>query len=204
MTPNKTKIIGLTGGIATGKSTVSRMLKQKGLPVIDADIIARDVVKVGKPAYHEIVEAFGVDILNNDNTIDRKKLGKAIFSNVELRLLLNKIIHPRILEEIRRRINELSKNNNVIFLDIPLLIEEKESFISSGIMIDQIWLVYATKDIQINRQMNRDGIDYQMALNKINSQMPIDEKKKLSDVIIDNTKSLDHLTSLINELVCDL
>lgn len=203
MTQNRTKLIGLTGGIATGKSTVSKLLLQKGIPIIDADIVARQVVKVGKPAYNDIVENFGNIILNSDKSINRQKLGEIIFTNDELRLLLNRIVHPRVMEEIRQKINYISQNSDVIFLDIPLLIEEKDIIISSGIKIDQIWLVYTTEGIQIDRLMKRDDIDYQKALMRIVAQMPINEKKKLVDVIIDNTKGLEHLENQIDDLLKD-
>ena len=201
MIQNRPKVIGLTGGIATGKSTVSKILQEKGLPVIDADIIARQVVEVGQFAYKDIVDSFGECILNEDSSINRQKLGEAIFNNMDRRLLLNRIVHPRIMEEIKKKIEELSRNSDVIFLDIPLLIEEKKNIISSGVEINEIWLVYTSEDIQIERLMKRDNIDYLSALKRIKAQMPIEDKKKLADVVIDNTKDIKYLIDMIKLLI---
>jgi dephospho-CoA kinase len=201
MIQNKPKIIGLTGGIATGKSTVSKLLQEKGLPVIDADVLARQVVEVGKPAYRDIVTNFGEHILNDDGNIDRQKLGTIIFDSMEHRILLNKIVHPRVMEEIKKRIKELSIISNVIFLDVPLLIEEKDNISSYGIEIDEIWLVYTSYDIQIERLMKREGIDYHNALKRIKSQMSIDKKKKFADIVINNSKDIEHLSKSIDLLI---
>ncbi len=200
MTPsNKTKIIGLTGGIATGKSTVSAILKCKGFKVIDADIIAREVVEIGKSAYNDIVSAFGRQILNEDLTINRSKLGDIIFHDSESRNKLNSIVHPRVTKEILRQINKYSKNNNVIFLDIPLLIEQKEKL--KDLLIDEIWLVYTSQEIQIKRLIKRDNIDFDKASVKIRTQIPIDEKRKYADVIIDNTNDISALKKTLDIII---
>lgn len=196
---NKTKIIGLTGGIATGKSTVSNILKCKGFKVIDADIIAREVVEVGKSAYNDIVSAFGRQILNEDLTINRSKLGDIIFHNSESRNKLNSIVHPRVTKEILRQINKYSKNNKVIFLDIPLLIEQKEKL--KDLLIDEIWLVYTNQEIQIKRLIKRDNIDFDKASAKVRTQIPIDEKRKYADVIIDNTKDINALKKTLDMII---
>ncbi|WP_204260310.1 dephospho-CoA kinase [Caloranaerobacter azorensis] len=118
-------MIGLTGGIATGKSTVTRLLREFGYVVIDADKIAKEVVDVGKRAYLDIVKEFGEDILDENNRIDRKRLGEIIFKDEKKRRKLNQIVHPIVIQEMIDKIEQLSDDKDVIFLDIPLLIEEK-------------------------------------------------------------------------------
>ncbi|RKD33172.1 dephospho-CoA kinase [Thermohalobacter berrensis] len=200
----KAKIIGITGGIASGKSTVTGILKDKGYPVIDADIISREVVNVGKPAYSDIVNEFGEDILNRDLTINRKKLGDIIFKNEEFRKKLNKIVHPRVVQEIKDKIVEYSKRSNVIFLDIPLLIEEREKLNDYGLIFDEIWLVYVDEKLQLKRLMNRDNTSKEEAYQRMKAQMPLNKKKKYADVIIDNSGNIDQLKHKINSLLNEL
>lgn len=199
MIQNKVKIIGLTGGIGTGKSTVSKIIKDRGFPVIDADLIAREVVNIGETAYFEIVESFGKQILNDDGSIDRKKLGNIVFGDVNSRLNLNNIVHPQITKKIKEEILLYSSFNNIIFLDIPLLIEELENFNKSGIFFDEIWLVYADEKTQLNRVIERDNTDSESAVSRIKSQMPISEKLKYADIIIDNTGNLEKLINNVNK-----
>ena len=127
------KIIGLTGGIASGKSTVSNILREKGFKVIEADKIARKVVEEGKPAYKEITDFFGDSILNIDKSINRQALGDIVFSNKELLKQLNRITHPKIYAEIRRNIKNLCQKYETIFVDIPLLFEELENINKNNI-----------------------------------------------------------------------
>ncbi|KNF09476.1 dephospho-CoA kinase [Gottschalkia purinilytica] len=189
----QSKIIGITGGIATGKSTVSNMIKDKGFVVIDADQIARDIVKIGTPAYKEIVLVFREKILNSQKEIDRSRLGHIIFNDDNARNTLNKITHPHIINEIKSLIELYSKTNDVIFLDIPLLIEIRDSILENGIKIDEIWIVYADEDTQLKRLMKRDKLDYNSAVKKMKAQMHIDEKVKYADVIINNNEGIDYL-----------
>lgn len=203
MKQNKCKIIGITGGIATGKSTVSSILIKKGYQLIDADKIAREVVEVGKPAYTEIVKEFGEGILLEDRSLDRKALGKIVFSNEEARKKLNSITHPHIFESIKDKIEELSKNNSIIFVDIPLLFEEYSSIIQHGINFDEIWLVYVDKDTQIDRLMKRDNITKDEALRKVQSQMDIEEKKKRTSRIIDNSGDISTLEKQVDKLLLE-
>jgi len=201
MIQNRTKIIGLTGGIGTGKSTVAKLIRDRGFPVIDADLIARKVVNVGESAYIKIVETFGADILNEDKSINRKKLGGIVFSNSELLYTLNKIVHPEIYKRIKEEILKYSKEHNVIFLDVPLLIEEIENIRKSGIILDQIWLVYADYKSQLERVMKRDNIDCENAKRRIKAQLPIEEKIKYADVIIDNTGTMEKLIKDVNKVL---
>lgn len=192
MTQNKSKVIGITGGISTGKSTVTKIIKEKNFKVIDADIIAREVLNIDEDAYNDVVSFFGDEILQRDKSIDRSILGTKIFKNKKLRSKLNAITHPYIIKKIKQ---DIDKNNSedVIFLDIPLLIEIYGDLVDNEILIDEIWLVYCDKETQIKRLMKRDSINYDFAENKIESQMDIEEKKNYSDKIICNMKNKEDL-----------
>lgn len=198
---NNIKIIGITGGIATGKSSVSRLISENGFVVIDCDTIAREVVEIGRPAYKDIVREFGKEILDEDYNINRKKLGNIIFNDEKKRLVLNKIVHPSIIKNIKEQIRFYSSDNDVIFIDMPLLIEELDNLKKYGIIFHEIWLVYVEKHIQIKRLMARDNIDLNKALARINSQMPLDDKLKYADIIIDNSKDFRNLSIQIEELL---
>lgn len=180
-----TIIIGLTGGIATGKSTVSSMIADFKIPVIDADQIAREVVEIGKKSYHELIRVFGPQILQSNQMIDRKKLGEIIFTDQTKREQLNNIIHPAIRKEMQRK-KDYYVNLSVksVVLDIPLLFEsELEEF------VDKIIVVYVDESIQLKRLMKRDHLSKKDALKRIDSQMPTSEKIKLADVVIDNSQT---------------
>lgn len=179
------RIIGLTGGIASGKSAVARMLEQRGAIVIDADHIAREVVKPGEPAYNAIVAEFGERILNPDLTINRGALGKIVFTDPEARRRLEKITHPAIGQRASEKLAELRRGGaDLVFYMAPLLIE-------AGITsrVDEVWVVYVDRETQIARLMQRDGISREEALQKIAAQMPMEEKKKHGSVVIDNRKT---------------
>ena len=175
------QVIGLTGGIATGKSTVSAMLKKAGAIVIDADHIARAVVKKGLPAYREIVDYFGKDILMSDGEINRNVLGDIIFNDAAEKKRLNSIVHPRVAAEVDRQLKQIEKNDpqSIVILDIPLLFE-------AGMHTDlgEVIVVYAPQQIQIERLMHRDHISEAETLARVRSQMPIEKKKKKAYEII--------------------
>lgn len=204
MTQSKCKIIGITGGIATGKSTVTNFLIDKGYKVIDADKIAREVVEKGEIAYDEIVNYFGNNILKKDGSIDRKKLGEIIFNDQNKRTKLNSIVHPQVIKKIKENINLYSKNNNVLFVDIPLLIEKVEYFKDNNLVFNEIWLVYLKEEEQIKRLIKRDKISLNDSKKRINAQMPIKLKKKYADKIIDNNKDKDYLYEQIIKLLDSL
>ena len=195
----KKVVIGLTGGIGTGKSTVSQILKEKNFLVIDLDIISHEVIKFPK-VMEKIVENFGKEILEYNNIgnwiISREKLGRVIFGNREKRLILNSIMHPEILRIMREKILECKKENKIIFVEIQLLFEvqwEKE--------FDYILLVSAEKETQIKRILSRDNRSKEEALNIINSQMSLDEKKKRSDYVIENDGNIQDLEKKVDDFL---
>ena len=187
------QLIGLTGGIATGKSTVSAMLKKAGAIIIDADRIARDVIKKGLPAYREIVAQIGTEVLLPDGEINRNMLSDIIFNDHQKKQLLNSIVHPYVNEEVNRQIIQIQKThpNAVIVLDIPLLIE-------AGMHDDlsEIIVVYTPQDIQIQRLMQRDRISEADALARVQSQMSIEEKKQQATLVIDNSGTIENTRRL--------
>ena len=178
------QVIGLTGGIATGKSTVSAFLINAGAVIIDADRIARQVVKKGSPAYRDIIKNFGETILLPDGEINRSALGDIIFNDPQKKQLLNSIVHPHVRKEQNRQLKDLEKNDPdaTVILDIPLLMETQTDRDLSEVIV-----VYAPEHIQITRLMQRDGISKADALARVRSQMPIEEKKERATIVIDNS-----------------
>lgn len=207
MIQNRAKIIGITGGIATGKSTVVEIIKSKGYFVIDADEIAKDVVKKGSLGLEKIKEKFGSDILLYNGELNREKLAEIIFTNEEMRKELNEILHPIIINEIIKAVDEHILQEKVIFIDVPLLFESKDRFNEQGLSFDEVWLVYCDEQTQIGRLMKRDKINYIYALNKIKSQLDLNFKKENSDVIIYNNGNLHQLEETVEhflrKLSCD-
>ncbi|EAE1292261.1 TPA: dephospho-CoA kinase [Listeria monocytogenes] len=181
------KTIGLTGSVATGKSTVSNMIQQAGIPLVDADIAARKVVEPGTEGLKEIVAYFGEEILLADGTLDRAKLGEIIFKDKEKREKLNEITHPRVKDymlEARERF--FRAGEELVFFDIPLLFE---SHLES--LVDQIVVVWTTPETELKRLMERNNLTKEDALRRIESQMGIDEKARKADFVIDNNDSLE-------------
>ncbi|MDH7498659.1 MAG: dephospho-CoA kinase [Syntrophomonadaceae bacterium] len=181
------KIIGLTGGIASGKSTVSGILKSLGAVVIDADQVAREVVEPGQPAWQEIVDAFGPAVLNPDGTLNRKQLSQLVFRDGEKLRRLNAITHPRVIEHFRQRLQWLRANrpDAVVVLDVPLLFES-----GMDAMADEVWVVWVDQEIEMQRLMMRDGITHEEAQARVAAQLPLEEKVRRADRVIDNTRSL--------------
>lgn len=177
-------LVGLTGGVATGKSTVAKMLKQCGAFIIDADELARAVVQPGKPAWRDIVRRFGKSILNTDQTINRQALGAIVFSHPAKRRALERLIHPRVAREQRRLTREATTEdpNAVVIYDVPLLFE-------AGIdkRVDKIIVVTADQKTQIARLRKRNGLSRDEALRRIHSQMPLIQKIRRADLVIDGT-----------------
>ncbi|MFX3623949.1 MAG: dephospho-CoA kinase [Ectobacillus sp.] len=180
-------VIGLTGGIASGKSTVSAMFKELDIPVIDADIIAREVVEPGREAYRQIVEKFGTEILLKNGAFDRARLGNIIFHDEEKRLLLNNIVHPAVRAEMNRQKElQLKAGKEAVVLDIPLLFESKLAS-----LVDKILLVYVDEKTQLIRLMKRNTLTEEEAKARIASQMPLSEKIALADETINNNGTIE-------------
>jgi len=179
-------VAGLTGGIATGKSTVSNFLSDAGARIIDADKIAREVVEQGKPAYEEIRAFFGEEILLPNGDIDRERLGDIIFNDSDKKKHLDAIVHPRVFERSAALIAEIeaSEPDAVVILDIPLLLEA-----NMDRDLAEVIVVYVPEELQLQRLIARDGIDEKAAMARIRSQMPIEEKRKRATLVIDNSGS---------------
>ena len=191
------KIIGLTGNIASGKTEVAKIFKELGATIIDADKIAREVVEPGEPAWQEIVEEFGSNILNSDGSINRKKLGEIIFNDDRRREQLNRITHPRIMAKIKETIDQCKKENVKVAIIEAALIVERGGLLN---VIDELIVVSADVDTQIERIMTRDGLHRSEALSRMESQMPISEKTKHAAYIIDNAGSLRETRKQVEEI----
>jgi dephospho-CoA kinase len=189
------KVIGLTGGIASGKTTVSDILKGHGAVIIDADKISRKIFIKDSPVYKEVVKEFGNSVLKGDGEIDRKKLGNIVFNDYNKLKKLNEITHPVIIEDIKEKIEKersIGKEKAVI-LDAALLIELKLYEI-----VDEVWLIVVDTKTQIDRLMERDKLSYEDAANRIKSQMPIEDKMKHADFLINNCRDINTLKKQID------
>lgn len=191
------RVIGLTGGIASGKSTVANILRELGAFIIDADRIAKKVVEKGKPALNKIEKYFGTEILFQNGELDRKKLGSIVFNDATLLERLNEITHPYIIKEIIDEINWYKRvyDSHVIILDAALLIEMELTY-----LVDEVWLVALPEEMQITRLIEREAISLDGARMRINAQMPLKYKKQYAHRIIDNSRDLAYLTTQVNEI----
>jgi dephospho-CoA kinase len=190
-------VIGLTGGIASGKSTVSKMIQDFGIPVIDADVYAKEVVEPGEEAYRKIVSHFGERILHSDGTVDRKQLGSIIFNDENERKVLNGIVHPAVRNRMDgEKARYRGEGREAVVLDIPLLYE-------SGLTetVNKILLVYVKEAVQLKRLRERDGSKEDEALSRIRSQIPLEKKKKMADAVIDNNGVLADTRSQLTEVL---
>ncbi len=191
-------VVGLTGGIASGKSTVSSLLKDKGAAIIDADEIAKETMSKGKPVWVSVINHFGEQILNDDKSdIDRKKLADIVFSDRVQLEALNSLTHPEILKEIKKQLENYKKaGRKVIVIDAALLLE-------SGLdtLVDEVWLVVVDEKTQLERLVMREkDMDFAQALNRIKSQMPLKEKLKYANRVIDNNSSIEETREQIDEI----
>lgn len=191
-------VVGLTGGIASGKSTVSSLLKDKGAAIIDADEIAKETMSKGKPVWVSVINHFGEQILNDDKSdIDRKKLADIVFSDRVQLEALNSLTHPEILKEIKKQLENYKKaGRKVIVIDAALLLE-------SGLdtFVDEVWLVVVDEKTQLERLVMREkDMDFAQALNRIKSQMPLKEKLKYANRVIDNNSSIEETREQIDEI----
>lgn len=188
------KIIGLTGSIASGKSTVSNKLKEYGYKIIDCDAINHEILLKDNLGYLAVLESFGLGILDENSQIDRKKLGALVFSNESLKKELNQILHPIIKKIVIEEINKI--DDGIVFLDCPLLFET-----DFHELCDLKVVVYVNLDQQIQRLMHRDGITFPNALKKIYAQMPLEDKLVLADYVIDNCHGFGDLDWQIKQLL---
>lgn len=191
------RIIGVTGGIASGKSNVCTIIAEQGYPVIDCDKITAELSVKGGSLYNVIIEKFGKEFLLEDGEIDRKKLGKLIFNNSAAKLLINSATHPIIIDEVKRRIGEIP--SGLIFVEAPLLYESKLNEIC-----DKVICVFLQKKHQVERLMEREGIDEDYALAKIHSQMDLYMKKTLADYVIDSKGTFDETKNQVLKVLDEL
>ncbi|HHY24561.1 MAG TPA: dephospho-CoA kinase [Clostridiaceae bacterium] len=187
--------MGLTGGIASGKSSVSSILRKLGAFVIDADLVSREIIEPESEAWEEIVKYFGYGILKEDGTIDRKALGDIVFSAEEKLLLLNDITHPKIIRRIEEMIRAEGGNNKTIIIDAALLIE-----LGMQDMVDEVWVVHVDKKTQIERLLRREEITKEQALDRIYSQISNEEKIKYADKVIDNNGTFNETIQQVIQL----
>lgn len=177
-------VLGVTGGIASGKSTVVDFFKEEGFPVVDGDIVARQVVEPETEGLRALEKAFGSAILQNNGSLDRKKLGTLIFHDETKRELLNETLDPFIRSEIERQAKVAKQTSSLVIVDVPLLFEGHYET-----MMDEVAVVYVTPKIQLERLMKRNELPKSEALERINSQLSLDEKKKRADILFDNCQS---------------
>ena len=190
-------LLGVTGGIASGKSTVSKMLAELGSPLIDFDLIARQVVAPGTPGLAKIVDCFGDQVLAADGSLERKKLSAIVFSDMEKRKKLESFTHPSILAEFFKQADEIAAKNPdaIIQVAVPLLIE-----LNLQHLFDKILVIYVPAEVQIERLAQRDGISREAAANILKAQLPIDEKLQFADFVVDNTKGLTYTRKQIEKI----
>ena len=194
-----TKVIGLTGGIASGKSTITDFLRRQGYPVIDADQVVHELQAKGGKLYQVLVAEFGNSILTAEGDLDRKKLGQAFFENAGLRAHLSLLQDKIIREELLARRDALKQTEDVIFMDIPLLYEADYSG-----EVDEVWLVYVDKAQQLERLMKRNGFSVQDAENRLNAQLSLKEKRAKAQVLIDNSGVVEETLARVALLLEDL
>ena len=194
-------IVGLTGGVASGKTVISQILREEGAYLIDADQIAKDLVRPHTFVWNELRRVFGDGILDEDGSIHRKKLAAKVFSDPEQRNLLNQILHPRIKEEMDRRAKEIGQNDPeaIVVIDAALLVE-----VGNYREMDRLIVVASTARQQIERLRNRNGMEEEEAQKVIASQMPLEEKLKVADFIIRNEGSLDEMKRRVKEVFQEL
>lgn len=191
-------LLGLTGGIASGKSTVSAILKELGAVIIDADKIAHQSMECGTRAYEMIVETFGHYIQNGDASINRRRLAEIVFNDQKKRKELDSITHPIIISEIKNMVNFFA-DNKAIVIDAPLLFE-----VGLDDLVDCVWVVYTSSDIQLERLKERDSLTTDEAESRIEAQLSLKEKCQMADFVIDNNGSIRELKQKIIKLWSDM
>lgn len=191
-------VLGITGGIATGKSSVIDYIKKLHIPVVDADLIAREIVLPEKPALKELVQYFGKQIIDEQGCLDRKKLADIVFNNQEELHQLDLLLAPYLRAEIKRQIELNQKKSPIVVVDVPLMYEK-----GYDEWMDQVAVVYCTPQQQLDRLMQRNHLDELQAKQRIHSQLPIDIKRQMAEVVFDNTQSLDETLKQVKTWLCD-
>ena len=202
-----TIVVGLSGGIGTGKSTVAALFAEQGAVVIDADAIVHELQAPGAPLLAEIAEAFGPEVICADGSLERERLGAIVFRDADARRRLGAIVHPKVGAEMARRLAAAREAGaRLVVLDIPLLFEGRKAGTGSAALlgIDATVLAYAPEALQIERQIERDGSEADEALRRVRAQMPIEEKRALADFVIDNSESLAETARQVRELAARL
>jgi dephospho-CoA kinase len=194
------RVIGLTGGIASGKSTVARLFAERGVPVVDADQLARDVVRPGQPAYNDIIEAFGREMLQPNGEIDRKRLAARVFSDGEARRRLNAITHPRIAERSQSLMTELAAKG------VPVALYEAALLVENGVhrALPGLIVVSAKPETQLRRLVERDHLDPTEAQARLDAQAPLADKLAAATWVIDNDGDADALRARVDAVLADL
>ena len=194
-------IVGLTGGVASGKTGVSQILREEGAYLIDADQIARELVQPHTATWNELIKVFGKEILQEDGTIHRKRLAAKVFSDPEQRNLLNQILHPRIKAEMNKGVKEIGQKDPdaIVVIDAALLIE-----LGDHREMDKVIVVTSTEKQQIERLKKRDGVDQEEAQRVLSSQMPLEEKMKVADFVIRNEGSFKETRRRVKEVFQEL
>jgi len=205
-----TRVVGLTGGIGSGKSSVASLLRALGALLIDADAIVHELQGPGSPLLGEMVREFGPGILDANGALARETLGQIVFADAEKRARLGAIVHPRVGVEMARRLEAArARGVPLVVLDVPLLLEGRAAGRAgaSGLPYDAVIVVWAPESVQLERQMRRDGRDRDESLRRIRAQMPLDEKRRLADHVIDNSGSREdterQVRALYRQLVAE-
>ena len=192
------KLIGLTGGIGSGKSTIARRLEKLGARVIDADVVSREVVEPGQPALASIVATFGADVLNADGTLNRARLGDIVFTDKEAREKLNNIVHPAVRERSLKLFAE-AEDHEVVIYDVPLLVESENSY-----SFEHIIVASAPEEIRVERLMEHRGMTESEARARIESQASEEARLSLADTVIDTSRSLEDTYSQVDRFWAEI
>lgn len=201
------RVVGLTGGIGSGKSTVARLLAKLGAAVIDADAIVRELQAPGSPLLDEIARAFGPAVIRPEGGLDREALGEIVFRDPEARARLNAIVHPPVAAEMARRTAEaLRAGAPLVVLDVPLLLENATTSAEAArrFGLDAVVVVYAPPDVQVERQIEREGYARSEAWRRVCAQRPLAEKRELADYVIDNSGPLEATEAQVRDLFARL
>ena len=192
-----TYFLGLTGGIASGKSTADDFFKKKNIPIIDSDLIAHKIMEVGQAGYQAVVDYFGSKILTDNQTINRRKLGEIVFNDQAKLKKLNSLTHPLVHQEIKRQMEQYRLNQEkLVVIDVPLLFESGFESLCDGVLVISI-----SPELQLKRLMKRNNFTEKEALSRINNQMPLKKKKKRATYVVANTGTINDLEKKLSDLL---